>query len=352
MAQAFAELGHEVTVFCGPADDVTAGMDDQEVFGFAPDFRTHVPSRRVHRGQSYVHAVRVARMVARDSYGLVYSRSLRSCLLPALRGVPTVYEAHTLGVVTGRQDRVVLERLLRAPGFRGIVAISTPLADDLVTRCAVDSERILVAHDAVRALEDAPPLHRANRGRFTVGYTGSLFPGKGAENLVRIAADCRWADFIIAGGPADRARALAHECKARGLDNVRVLEPIGPTASRRLQQACDVLVAPFSRRVESDSGDDIARWTSPMKIFEYMVSGRPMVVSDLPVLREVLRPDVDALVVPPEDPDALIAALALLREDASLGQRLATSASKRALAEHTWLVRAERVLRRFIPESA
>ena len=352
MAQAFTELGHEVTVFCGPGDDVTADMDDMEVFGFAPDFRTHVPSRRVHRGQSYLHAVRVARMVVRDPYGLVYSRSLRSCLLPALRGVPTVYEAHTLGVVTGRQDRAVLERLLRAPGFRGIVAISTPLADDLAKRCAVDPSRILVAHDAVRAPDVAPTVRHAGQDRFTVGYTGSLFPGKGAENLLRIAADCPWADFVIVGGPADRARALALECDQRGLENVRVLEPIGPSASRRLQQSCDVLVAPFSRRVESDSGDDIARWTSPMKIFEYMVSGRPMVVSDLPVLREVLRPDVDALIVPPEDPDALIAALTLLREDASLGERLAASASERALAEHTWLVRADRILRRFVPEAA
>jgi glycosyltransferase involved in cell wall biosynthesis len=56
-----------------------------------------------------------------------------------------------------------------------------------------------------------------------------------------------------------------------------------------------------------------------MKVFEYMASGRPIVISDLPVLREVLRPDVDALMVPPEDPDALIAALIRLRDDPQLG---------------------------------
>jgi glycosyltransferase involved in cell wall biosynthesis len=122
--------------------------------------------------------------------------------------------------------------------------------------------------------------------------------------------------------------------------------------ARALQRDCDVLVAPFARRIESDSGHDIARWTSPMKVFEYMASGRPIVISDLPVLREVLRPDVDALMVAPEDPDALIAALERLRDDPELGARLAASALERVRSEFTWELRARRILERFVPEAA
>jgi glycosyltransferase involved in cell wall biosynthesis len=111
----------------------------------------------------------------------------------------------------------------------------------------------------------------------------------------------------------------------------------------------DVLLAPFSRRVESDSGIDISRWTSPMKVFEYMASGRPMIVSDLPVLREVLRPGVDALMVEPESTSALVAALVRLRDDAALRTRLATSAAERARVEFTWTARARAILERFGP---
>lgn len=349
MAQAFAELGHEVTIFSGPNDPSATQIDDEELFGFSPLFSIHVPTERDHRGQSYINAVRVARIAARDRHEFVFSRSLRSCLGPALQGIPTVFEAHTLGSVTGRQDRVVLRRLLRSRGFRGVVAISTPLAEDLVTHANIAPDRILVAHDAVRVPTSDVTVKEAGV-RIRVGYTGSLFPGKGADSLIDIAGRCDWADFVIAGGPAVRADQLRERCAREGLTNVLILGPLKPTESRQLQTDCDVLAAPFSRRIESDSGDDIARWTSPMKIFEYMVSGRPMVVTDLPVLREVLRPDIDAIVVQQEDRGAFIAALERLRDDPALGRRLARSALERAHAEFTWASRASRILERFVPE--
>jgi glycosyltransferase involved in cell wall biosynthesis len=71
------------------------------------------------------------------------------------------------------------------------------------------------------------------------------------------------------------------------------------------------------------------------------------VISDLPVLREVLRPDVDALMVGPEDADALLGALVQLRDDPELGARLAASALERARTEFTWEIRARHIVERF-----
>ncbi len=360
MAQAFAELGHDVALVVPAAADgaPTADLPADELFGFTPRFHVVTLSRTIHRGQSYLHAARIARM-ARDA-DLVFSRNLRACLLPALRGVPTVFEAHTLSGIDGRQDRWVLERLLHAPGLRGIVAISAALAEDLTAVLGVPADRIIVAHDAVRpqarsatgpgteagavaarTRSDGPPLR--------VGYTGSLFPGKGAEAIPELAMRCPWAEFHVAGGPPQAAAALAARTAASGVRNVVVHGPIAPSEATRIQRSCDMLIAPFARRIESDSGHDIARWTSPMKVFEYMASGRPIVISDLPVLREVLRPDVDALMVPPEDLDALARAIGRLADDPDLRRRLADSALARVEEEFTWDIRARRTLARFAP---
>jgi glycosyltransferase involved in cell wall biosynthesis len=314
-----------------------------------PLFATTVLSRRVHRGMSYANALRIDALARRLHPDLVFSRDLRGCLLPALRGVPTVFEAHTLSSLTGWQERVSLRRLAAARGFRGIVAISAPLAEDLVTELEVDPDRILVAHDAVTDPGD-DTIGRHRRGAeepLRIIYTGSLFPGKGADILLAAAARCPWARFSIAGGPADLAHTLRERAAEQGLVNVELPGPLRPVDARALQAQADILTAPFSHRVESDSGHDIARWTSPMKVFEYMASGRPMVVSDLPVLREVLRKDVDALMVPPEDLDALVGAFERLRDDAALGDRLATSALRRVRSEFTWEIRARRILERF-----
>ena len=342
MAQAFAALGHDVLLVAPVPGEGTL----TDVLGEEPRFAVRTLSHRVHRGQSYVHALRIAALARDWRPDLIHSRNLRGSLLPALRGVPTVLEAHTIGALSGRQDRWALRRLLAAGGGRGVVAISAALADDLTAELGVPADRILVAHDAVRPTA-VPSASRAGSGPLHVVYTGSLYPGKGAEIIVEIAARCPWARFSVAGGPADRAAELRSRGDALGLANLAVLGPLAPVGARALQADADVLVAPFSRRVESDSGHDIARWTSPMKLFEYLASGRPAVVSDLPVLREVLRPEVDALMVPPDDPDALVGALERLRDDPELGVRLATAALERVRSEFTWELRARRILERF-----
>ena len=354
MAQAFAELGHDVRLVApaGPEGDGPADPADlAERFGFAPGFEVVTLSRRIHRGQSVLHAARIARMAARGT-DLVFSRNLRACLAPALRGLPTVFEAHTVTSMVRPQDRAVLSRLQRARGFRGVVAISRALADDLVAQLDVDPDRILVAHDAVRPEVEAAAeaLPEVADGSVRVVYTGGLFPGKGAELIPAIAIRCPTLTFHVAGGPPEAADRLREDAERVGATNVVVHGRIDPAAARRLQRSCDILIAPFARRVLSVSGDDIARWTSPLKVFEYLASGRPMVVSDLPVLREVLRPDVDALMAPPEDVDAFAAAVLRLADDPGLRERLAASALERVHREFTWDLRARRILERFVPE--
>lgn len=348
VAQSFVELGSTVTVV-EPVPGRAGTVDATALLGFTPGFSTVALSRTVHRGQSYLHALRVDRMVRRRTVDLIHSRNLRACLLPALRGVPTVLEVHTLTSLQGRQDRWALRRLLASRGLRGIVAISQALADDLVSVLDVPRERILVAHDAVRLTDDpGPDEGPLADGGFHVGYTGSLFGGRGIELLLEASRRLPGTTLHLVGGPADVADALRDRLAREAPDaDVVVHGPVTPAAARTFQRRVDVLVAPFARRVLTDSGVDSSRWMSPMKVFEYMASGRPIVISDLPVLREVLRPDVDALMVPPEDSDALVAALTRLRDDPALGARLAASALGRVRDEFTWELRARRILERF-----
>lgn len=350
MAQAFAEQGHDVTVIT-PTDDPTTSVPPRDLFGFEPAFQRLALSRRVHRGQSFLHAVRIARFAQRTGSELIYSRNLRACLLPARRGIPTVIEAHTLNTFTGRIDRWFLRRLLRTTGLKGIVAISQGLADDLAEVLGVPRDRILVAHDAVRrpASVPAPEPEPTIGQQLEVGYTGSLYAGRGIALLIAATERAPWVRLHLVGGPPEAARALRDDLAGTDVaDRVVIHGLVTPARARELQAECSVLVAPFERRVLTDSGIDSSRWMSPMKIFEYMASGRPMIVSDLPVLREVLRPDVDALMVPPEDVDALVEALERLRDDAGLRQRLAGSALERARTEFTWDARVTSIVERFL----
>jgi glycosyltransferase involved in cell wall biosynthesis len=83
-------------------------------------------------------------------------------------------------------------------------------------------------------------------------------------------------------------------------------------------------------------------FTSPLKLFEYMAAGRPIVASDLPAIREVLHHDVDALLVAAGDPAALAAGIERVLADPGLARRLAEAALS-AVPAYSWDRRAERL---------
>jgi len=108
----------------------------------------------------------------------------------------------------------------------------------------------------------------------------------------------------------------------------------------------DVLVMPHSRTgvVGATGSGDISRWTSPMKMFEYMASGVPLVASDLPVLQEVLRDGENALIARAGNVADWMEKIRRLVDDAELGQRLARTAQEDLIRNHTWDARASRIM--------
>jgi glycosyltransferase involved in cell wall biosynthesis len=82
-----------------------------------------------------------------------------------------------------------------------------------------------------------------------------------------------------------------------------------------------------------------------MKMFEYMASGKAIISSDLPPLREVLDEEI-AVLCPPEAPDAWSVALARLIADPVLARRLGENARRRAQA-YPWTARQEKILEGF-----
>jgi glycosyltransferase involved in cell wall biosynthesis len=84
---------------------------------------------------------------------------------------------------------------------------------------------------------------------------------------------------------------------------------------------------------------------SPLKTFEYMASGKAILCSDLPALREVLAHEQTALLCKPDDPQCWKAALERLRDEPGLRQRLGERAKSEFEAKYTWKARAENVLR-------
>ncbi len=274
--------------------------------------------------------------------------------LPRAWRPPVAYESHgfapevgrALGnLLTGGQGASPSKQRRLAARERQVwraadayVTITSALASELAAMFG-DRKAVAVVPDGVRLPADHRFVPPPARTAATVAYAGNLYPWKGVEILLRALThlpDVR--GLVIGGHPLEpdlgRLKTLADEL---GLGaRVAFTGHVAPSDVAAALADADVLVVPNTASAVSE------RHTSPLKLFEYLAAGRPIVASDLPSLREVLRDGVNAILVPAGDVRALAHGLRRVLDDADLGQRLARAAFECA-ADYSWDRRAERL---------
>ena len=338
MCQAFADAGHDVTLFGRP------GVHDGDVFDYYGvrrvfEIATCTP-RKNGRVREWRYAVAVKRELSNaPPFDLVYGRHLPSVALAARNGIPFIYESHQPASRTGR----LVERILfRRRNMVRTVFISEALRQAYRNRFSwLPKERTLVAHDGapVSAHETTTGRDVSSGGRLNIGYTGSLQSGRGIDLIASLAARLPHHEFQICGGSPEeeqRCRRVYSD-----LRNVHIHGFRKPSEMWSWQRSMDILVAPYQCSVPT------VDWMSPLKIFEYMASGIPIVASDLPVLREVLTHDKTALLVSPDNIDGWSAAVERL-QDGFLRNRLALRALEECQVKFRWRLRAKNVLESFM----
>lgn len=343
MCQAMRNVGCDVTLVAFDGEATVSAQTDQAFYGVDTDMDIRKIPRRLSRWlRWWDYSTTAASAMARPSpCTLLYSRYAAGLVRPALAGIPFVIEAHA--PARGTSGRILLAWLLGRRNFQRLVVISAALKEMF---CAdfpgLAPERIVVAHDGAD-LPKTPvqPFPLGGRdGVLKVGYVGHLYAGRGIDIVVDVAREIPNADFHIVGGTDDdirnwRSRQLPPNLTFHGF------VPPGQVAA--VYAALDVFLAPYQAQVSVQGAGDTSRWMSPLKIFEYMAHGKPIICSDLPVLREVLDHNKTALLVAPADVGAWGAALRSL-QDETLRHRIGAAAVAEIQRNYTWDVRARRIL--------
>lgn len=166
---------------------------------------------------------------------------------------------------------------------------------------------------------------------FVVASVGRLVPVKGLDVAIHAVASVEGARLVIAGDGPDRGEL---EARARGT-RTRFLGRVGPEERDRLLAAADAFVLP-SRVLASGRSEGL-----PVALLEAMAAGLPVVASDVGGIAELVRDGHDGLLVPPDRPDRLAAALGRLARDESLRRTLGRSARDRA-SPFAWPALADR----------
>ena len=251
------------------------------------------------------------------------------------------YEAHTFpGSRVGKRLRSWVSKRIG-----GLIVITDKLKD-LYMALGVPEDRILVARDGVdlRKFREETGKEKAREKlslpiyKKIVCYTGHLFPWKGVYTLADSAKSLQQCLFVVVGGVYHDVRRFQEYLNAEGISNVEVVGYVQPPIVPDYLFAADALVLPNSAKAKIAS-----HYTSPLKLFEYMASRRPIVASDLPALREVLRDGENAVLVEPDDPKALAEGIKRVMDDSHLASRINEQAYNE-VRQYSWEERARRII--------
>jgi glycosyltransferase involved in cell wall biosynthesis len=360
---ALARRGHNLHLVVRP-DRFVPGRDPFSYYGLPPISSLRIEQIATPRGLTARRLAFVAQALRRTCCAhdtdVVLTRDLVLAALilalPARWRPPVVYESHGFAPAVsaemstlhagapaaGRGKHRRLDARERRVWRRAdaYVTITAGLARELEQHYG-PRPRLAIIPDGTRLPMPGTGsclMHRPPGAAPVVGYAGHLYPWKGLDVLIGALGRLTDMRGLIVGGlegegDLARVKSLAEQVAPGRVEFAGMVEP--PRVAALLQKA-DVLVVPNLPSRTS------AVYTSPLKLFEYMASGRPVVASDLPALREVLRPDDNAVLVEPGSVDALAAGIRRIVGDAALGRRLAENA-RRDAAEYTWDKRAERL---------
>lgn len=249
-------------------------------------------------------------------------------------------QAEHRGLVHRQEAEQVAERAFRSA--TALIAVSAEVKRYLQARTGGDRP-IHVVPNGVNPQRFAQGLQSPtlrSKGTFTVGFVGTLKPWHGLphlvdafEQLVQRVPEARL--LLVGDGP--EGEALQGDIRDRGLaEAVEFTGAVPPEAVPGLLAAMDVAIAPYP------AGDRF--YFSPLKVYEYMAAGLPVVASRLGQLEDLIESGVNGVLCPPGDPAALAEAIEHLWRSPELRQRLGQAARRTVLQHHTWDAIAQRIL--------
>jgi glycosyltransferase involved in cell wall biosynthesis len=255
---------------------------------------------------------------------IIYTRVARISLALARAGLPNHLEVHDVEALSHKD---LIEPIIahhRKGLIRSLIPISNSAAQLLINEGAAP-ERIYVAHSGVKveAYADLPPFDPDNLNRPRVIHLGRLTQPRGLKIFHYLAERGLCEISVISADKDSIPNALHHP-------------PVPLSEVPTWYARSDLTLLPYQPDIST------AATMSPIKMFEAMAAGRPIIASDLPTIREILRHEHSALMVDPHNLEAWAQAIDRLRQDRSLAVKLAANARTEA-SNYSWVRRAERI---------
>jgi glycosyltransferase involved in cell wall biosynthesis len=354
MAQAFCRTGHELHLLCARRGPGSSTYPVEEVPAELPAHSDRAGKERGHIATAAAIEQRLIALHRSWPFDLIYERySLWSTAgVRAARrlGVPVVVEVNAPLLAEQAEFRALVladeARAIEAEVFRTADALAV-VSDELVgyaTARGTASDRVHVIRNAVdttRFHPQVPPTQVPGipDRAFVVGFSGSLKAWHGLDTLLpafRALRDHLPSAHLLVVGEGPRRPWIEGYATGAGLEDAITLTGwVGHDDLPGLITRMDVATAPYPNAE--------GHYFSPLKLYEYLALGRPIIASRIGQTAQVLEGSNAALLLPPGDPAALTQGLLRLANDPALSESLARQSAIEG-RRHDWTDNARAIV--------
>ena len=332
----YRRRGHDVTVYATRrGSDVPDDLAELRIVDVPITTRDEEERERAQQAAS----ASVSDMVRAGGYDLVYERYSLFSTVIAECGVPGILEVNAPLIDEQRTHRVLVDEQAADAALQeqvqaalATICVSDPVRDWVIAR--TEGTRVFTVPNGVNVHRITPQPE--SPGAPVVTFVGTLKPWHGVDVLLRARAQAHkdWQLRIIGDGPMraeldDLARSLGIDVDFRGA--------VAPDAIPQHMAGTAIGVAPYPA-MDTDSD----QYFSPLKVYEYMAAGLPVVASRVGQLPEIMGES--EYLVPPSDPEALAEALDALVANPVERARVGSDNRRQAEREHSWTGTVDHIL--------
>ncbi len=226
---------------------------------------------------------------------LIITRNFFISLLLIILKKKHILEIHDDINVSGNITSKIFKifNLLKSSSIFKIVFISLRLKKHICKEYLYDKKNFVILPDATEIKNYN--IKKIKRKRLKIGYFGSIYKSRGVDLIIDLARLDDQNDYFIYGGSKDEISILKQEIKSK---NIILKSQVPYALVKKEILKMDILLMPYTKKA-TISGDfgNIIKFMSPMKMFDYLGASKILLSADISVLREVLIPNYNSILV-------------------------------------------------------
>ena len=298
MCEAFTKLGNDVVLISRKAENKK--IKKQNIFSYY-DVKSKFTIKILKSFKTFPLGIKyylfsIISIVESLKFrpNIYITRNFFTCFLLVLLRKKIILELHHDLSIESRTVKFLVKyfKFLNSKCIKKIVAITHSVKNTYIDNYRVNNEKILVLPSGSSMKKNF--IFKNNKKFFKIGYLGTLYESRGSNLIYNLAKIDKKNQYYLYGD----LKKLKNYKKYDLIKNLNLYDWVPYKEISKILSKMDILLMPYvsSIKVAGDVGD-ISKFTSPLKLFDYLTAGKIILCSDFHVLKEAIKDKQNAIFI-------------------------------------------------------